>query len=98
MLHYVWLQKMKIYIKEFVEYYKNLGIKKIYLYDNNDINGENFNDILNSYINSEFIKVKNIRGKSEIQLLAYNDCYQRYLNEYFWFLFLIYILIILYFL
>jgi hypothetical protein len=77
-----------LYIKEFVEYYKNLGIKKIYLYDNNDINGENFNTILNSYINSKFIKVKNIRGKSEIQLHAYNDCYQRYLNEYSWFIFL----------
>ena len=77
-----------LYIKEYVEYYKNLGIKKIYLYDNNDINGENFDDILNSYINSEFIKVKNIRGKSEIQLLVYNDCYQRYSNEYSWFMFL----------
>ena len=77
-----------LYIKEFVEYYKHLGIKKIYLYDNNDINGENFNDILNSYINSKFIKVKNIRGKSEIQIHAYNDCYKRYLNEYSWFMFL----------
>ena len=77
-----------LYIKEFVEYYKNLGIKKIYLYDNNDINGENFNTILNSYINSKFIKIKNIRGKSEIQLHALNNCYQKYLNEYSWFLFL----------
>ena len=77
-----------LYIKEFVEYYKNLGIKKIYLYDNNDINGENFNSILSSYINSKFIKIKNIRGKSEIQLHALNNCYQRYLNEYSWFLFL----------
>jgi ABC-type branched-subunit amino acid transport system substrate-binding protein len=65
-----------------VEYYKNLGIKKIYLYDNNDIDGENFYSILKSYINSEFIKVKNVRGKSEIQIVAYNDCYQRHLNEY----------------
>ena len=58
------------------------------VYDNNDINGENFYTSLNSYINSEFIKIKNIRGKSEIQLFAYNDCYQRYLNEYSWFMFL----------
>ena len=77
-----------LYIKEFVEYYKNLGIKKIYLYDNNDINGENFNTILYSYINSKFIKIKNIRGKSEVQLFAFNNCYQRYLNEYSWFMFL----------
>lgn len=77
-----------LYIKEFVEYYKNLGIKKIYLYDNNDINGEHFYSILYDYISSEFIIVKNMRGKSEIQLLAYNNCYQRYSNEYSWFMFL----------
>ena len=26
-----------LYIEEFIEYYRNLGIKKIILYDNNDI-------------------------------------------------------------
>ena len=77
-----------LYIKEFVEYYKNLGIKKIYLYDNNDINGENFNIILNKYINYGFVKIKNIRGKSEIQTLSYNHCYKTNLNKYSWFLFL----------
>jgi hypothetical protein len=77
-----------LYIKEFVEYYKNLGIKKIYLYDNNDINDENFNTILNKYINSEFVKIKNIRGKSEIKTLVYNHCYQTNFNKYSWFLFL----------
>ena len=58
------------------------------VYDNNDVNGENFDGVLNSYINSEFIKVKNIRGKPEIQILAYNDCYQRYSNKYAWFMLL----------
>jgi hypothetical protein len=48
----------------------------------------NCNTILNSYINSKFIKIKNIRGKSEVQLFAFNNCYQRYLNEYSWFMFL----------
>ena len=28
------------YIKEFVEHYKKYGVDKIYLYDNNDIDGE----------------------------------------------------------
>ena len=60
----------------------------IIIYDNNDINGENFNIILNIYLNSEFVKIKNIRGKSEIQTLAYNHCYQTNLNKYSWFLFL----------
>ena len=35
-----------LYIKEFIDYYKNIKIKKIFLYDNNDIFGENFNKLL----------------------------------------------------
>ena len=30
------------YISEFIEYYKKYGVDKIFIYDNNDINGENF--------------------------------------------------------
>ena len=35
-------------IEEFVYYYKNLNINKIFLYDNNDINGEHFEGILSN--------------------------------------------------
>ena len=31
-----------LYAKEFIEYYLLIGVKKIIIYDNNDINGENF--------------------------------------------------------
>ena len=34
------------YIKEFVEYYKHLGVDKIFLYDNNELNGEKFEDVI----------------------------------------------------
>lgn len=34
------------YIKEFVEHYEKLKFEKIIIYDNNDLNGENFNKIL----------------------------------------------------
>ena len=33
------------YIKEFIEYYKNYGIDKIFLYDNNNLNEEYFENI-----------------------------------------------------
>ena len=39
-----------LYIEEFVEYYKNLGFKKIFLYDNNELGGENFSEVLGTYI------------------------------------------------
>ena len=33
------------YIREFVEFYKNYNVDQIYLYDNNDIDGERFEDV-----------------------------------------------------
>ena len=40
-----------MYIKEFADHYKALGIDKIFLYDNNDIDDENFENVLSEYIN-----------------------------------------------
>ncbi|MBO6272264.1 glycosyltransferase family 92 protein [bacterium] len=50
------------YIKEFVEHYKKLGFDNICLYDNNDVNGEKFTSVINKYIKSGFVIVKNKRG------------------------------------
>ena len=52
-----------LYIREFVEYYKNLGFDNICLYDNNDEDGEHFEDVINDYITSGFVILKNVRGK-----------------------------------
>lgn len=51
-----------LYIRDWVEYHKNLGIDKIFLYDNNDINGEHFEDVISDYINSKYVVVFNKRG------------------------------------
>ena len=75
-----------LYIKEFVKHYKNLGFKKIFLYDNNDLNGENFTNVLDSEMTSKFVEITDIRGKQKHQYIAYNDCYQKHLNNYSWFL------------
>ncbi len=45
------------YIREFVAHYKKYGVDKIFLYDNNDLNGENFNDVLSDYIVNNYIKI-----------------------------------------
>ena len=52
-----------LYIQEWVKYYKDLGISKIFLYDNNDVNGECFEDVLNNYIEDKFVVIENYRGK-----------------------------------
>ena len=72
------------YISEFVEHYKNLGINRINLYDNNDINGEKFDYILKDYIDSNLVKIINYRGLSKPQTIAYKDCYDMNKNIYDW--------------
>lgn len=75
------------YIREYVEWYKNLGVSHIRIYDNNDIDGENFEDIIGDYINNGFVDIVNYRGKDVCQLESYQNCYDELKNEYDWFLF-----------
>ena len=56
------------YIKDFVIHYKKYGIDKIFLYDNNDINGERFEEVIYEYIKNQFVKLFNYRGKVNPQL------------------------------
>ena len=72
------------YIREFVEHYQNYDVDKIYLYDNNDINGEKFEDVINDYIKSGFVELVNFKGVTQPQLKSYNDCYRRYNKFYDW--------------
>ena len=65
------------YIREFVEFYKNKDVDKIFLYDNNDLNGEHFEDIIDDYIKEGFVDIINYRGIKAPQLQSYNDCYNK---------------------
>ena len=72
------------YINEFVEYYRKLKIKKIFLYDNNDINGERFEEILSKYIKNKFIDLINYRGLYKPQMQSYNNCYLNNNKDFDW--------------
>ena len=80
-------KKENKYILEFVEYYKKIGIDKIFLYDNNELNGENFTDILHDYIITQFIEIINYRGEIAPQFKIYNDCYNKNYKLYNWLIF-----------
>ena len=54
------------------------------LYDNNDIDGVNFEDILKNEIKNDFIKIINFRGVAIPQIKAFNDCYKRMNHFYDW--------------
>ena len=77
------------YIKEFVEYYKNYGVDKIYLYDNNDIEGERFENVIGYYIQNKFVEVidwRGVKGNSTYYGIM-DSCYQSYHNQYDWLIF-----------
>ena len=73
-----------LYIKEFVDYYSNLGIDKLFIYDNNDLEGEKLDDILKDYIKNKFVEIIDVRGLSSIQIPIYNYCYRNNRNFYDW--------------
>lgn len=72
------------YIREFVEHYKLLGFSSVFIYDNNDVNGERFEDVISDYIENGFVKIVNFRGKNRAMFDAYNDCYRNRCKGYDW--------------
>ena len=76
------------YIREFIDFYKHIGVTKICLCDNNRDGEENFEDAIDDYIKSGFVILKNYRNlPPPVHLHAYTDCYKEYKNDYDWFLF-----------
>lgn len=72
------------YALEYVDYYKLIGFDKIFIYDNNHDGEEHFEDVLQSYIDDNFVEVINWRNNEAVQIKAYNDCYAKHNNEYDW--------------
>lgn len=66
------------YIKEWIEYHKQVGITKIYFYDNES--EDNTLSILTPYITSGLVEYIKIKGKAQ-QLEAYNHAIYHYKNQ-----------------
>ena len=77
------------YLEEWVRHYKKLGIDKIVIYDNNDVDGEHIEDIsfINEQISNNYIDVYKIPGEECVQMKCYNECYKKYSDEYDWLMF-----------
>jgi len=76
-----------LYIKEYIEYYKNLGVDKIYLYDNNEINGESFETVIFDYIKINYVNIINYKGYLKPQNKMMNNCYKMNYLKYDWIIF-----------
>ena len=73
------------YLKEWVEHHKALGFDHIFLFDNNDINGEHFNEVIDDYIKANYVTVFDVRGLENQQIKCYNDFYHSsFANQYSW--------------
>ena len=72
------------YIKEFLNHYKELGVDKIFLYDNNDKgnNSESFENEISEFIKEDFVEIINYRGKVHPQFQIYRKCYQKNNQKY----------------
>ena len=81
-------KKENLYVKEFINYYKKLGYNKIFIYDNNDIFEEKFEDVIKNEINQEYVSVINYRGyqgkNNHPQFDAYKDCYEKNNKKFDW--------------
>ena len=70
------------YAVEWVEHYKQMGVDRIYIYDNNrPEDGETFADVLQPYIEAGLVETIPWDGR---QKPAYEDCYNRHNQEYGW--------------
>lgn len=74
------------YLREFIEYYKNLGVDKMFFYDNNHEDEENIMDVVSDYVESGFVEVVNFRNeRGRLQEMAYQDFYEKHGNDYDWY-------------
>jgi hypothetical protein len=73
------------YAVEWVEHYKKLGVKKIFVYDNwRTGDSEKLADVLQPFVNCKLVEVIDCHDRDNYQCKAYTDCYQKHGNEYAW--------------
>ena len=76
--------------KDFVEWHKRIGINKVYIYDNNEIDGERFEEVLQEYIDDDFVEIINKREDHDINrhITGLTEHYMKYNGIYDWLIYL----------
>lgn len=94
----------ELYIREWIEHHKNIGIDHIVIGDNNNSNYENpLQLVIQDYIDNGYVTILNyndlnssndfigiVNGHTiyKFQIYAYSDMYFKYCNEYDWIFFI----------
>lgn len=69
------------YLKEWIEYHKKAGVDHIYLYNNNST--DNYLTVIKPYLEEGYVDLIDW-PKSQAQMEAYHDCFNRFRNETSW--------------
>ena len=78
-------KRENLYIKEFVDYYRNLGYNHIFIYDNGDPGDETYDNVIKENINNGFVSLIDYRNEKNGQIFkAYEDCYEKNNKNYDW--------------
>ena len=75
-----------LYLNEFIDYYINIGVNHIFIYDDNPPNIEKLSNIISNKYKQNVTIYENITNIIKDQSMAFNDCYQKNKNIYDWFL------------
>ena len=81
-----------LYIEEFILHYQSIGVDHIFIYDNNDPNDEDPNDVCKKYVDDGFVSIINYRDQGKYPMgqgliSAFNNCWVTNRNDYDWILF-----------
>ena len=79
-------KKENLYVKEFIEYYINLGIDHIFIYDDNDPNTEKISAVIDHKYKKYITIYDNLKGEAKYQSNVYNDCYKNHNKKFDWLL------------
>ena len=72
------------YVKELVDYYKNIGVDKFILGDNNDKDSERLSDVLQKEIEEGLVDILDFTGRRKHQTDFFKDSYEMYKNKCRW--------------
>ena len=75
-----------LYAEEFIEYYINLGINHLFIYDDNENNTEKINDVIDKKYQKYLTIYETKRFNIDNQTAAFTECYNNHMKDFDWFL------------
>lgn len=72
------------YAVEFVEHYQQIGVSKMFIYDNYFGDETPIAETLKKYVEPGFVEITDIHDRPDLQCRAYEHCYKKHGDEYAW--------------